>query len=192
MNRHKRSAILAVGLMFTVSSASLLLDVQQARGQGPNSMGGSMMGGGSMGSGMMGPGMMGQNGGSAARRQQFMTGGVPEPYASMRDPLPDTPEVLARGRKVFEENCASCHGPRGFGDGEAGRQLSPPPTNLANLAAMPMMSNGPYLYWGIAEGGTLLGTAMPAFKDALSAEDIWSAVHFLQAGLPEGGGPATK
>jgi len=33
--------------------------------------------------------------------------------------------------------CASCHGPTGRGDGEAGRELSPPPGNLAWLSRMP-------------------------------------------------------
>ena len=110
-----------------------------ASAQGPDGMGGGMMGRG------MGPGRMGQNWGSAARHRQFMTGGVPEPYASMRDPLPDTAEVVARGRTLFQENCASCHGPRGLGDGEAGRQLSPPPSNLAALTEMPLMRSGSYL-----------------------------------------------
>lgn len=132
--------------------------------------------------------MMGQNWGSAPRHQQFMTGGVPEPYGSMSDPRPDSPEVIARGRTVFEETCASCHGPRGLGNGEAGTELSPPPSNLVALTAMPMMRSDPYLYWAIAEGGSAIGTSMPAFKDTLSADDIWSLVHFLRAGLPEADG----
>lgn len=141
-----------------------------------------------MGRGMRGQGMMGQNWGSAPRHQQFMTGGVPEPYGSMSDPRPDSPEVIARGRTVFEETCASCHGPRGLGNGEAGTELSPPPSNLVALTAMPMMRSDPYLYWAIAEGGSAIGTSMPAFKDTLSADDIWSLVHFLRAGLPEADG----
>ena len=163
-----------------------------ASAQGSGVTGDGMMGRGMMGPGMMGSGMMGQNRGSAERHQRFMTGGVPEPYASMRDPLPDTPEMTAQGRTLFEENCASCHGPRGLGDGEAGRQLSPPPSNLAALTVMPMMRSEPYLYWAIAEGGAPLGTAMPAFKDALSADDIWSVVHFLQAGLPQSDGSGAR
>ena len=132
-----------------------------------------------------GQGMMGQDGGSTARHQQFMMGGVPEPYASMRDPLPDNAEVIARGRTVFEENCASCHGPRGLGDGELGRQLSPPPSNPVALMQMPMMQRDQYLYWAIAEGGAPIGTAMPAQKDILPPDDIWSVIRFLQAGLPQ-------
>lgn len=196
MNRDRRlppSTIVAtlIGLFAVMAGGAL-----DASAQGPDGMGGGMMGRGvgpgMMGPGMMSPGMMGQNWGSVARHRQFMTGGVPEPYASMRDPLPDTAETVARGRTLFEDNCASCHGPRGLGDGEAGRQLSPPPSNLAALTQMPMMRSASYLAWAIAEGGAPFGTAMPAFKDALSADDIWSIVHFLQAGLPAADGSDAK
>lgn len=136
-----------------------------------------------------GPGMMGQQsmmeqGGSMARHHRFMMGGVPEPYASMRNPLPGSPEVIARGRTIFAANCASCHGPEGRGDGEAGRQLSPRPGDLAKLTRRSMMSGNAYLYWTIAQGGAPFGTAMPAFEDVLSRDEIWSVVRLLQAGLP--------
>jgi hypothetical protein len=49
---------------------------------------------------------------------------------------------------------------------------------------MPMMMDDSYLYWTIAEGGGAFGTAMPAHKDALSADEIWSVIRFLKAGLP--------
>lgn len=171
--------------------ASLMVGFQGANAQGPGMMGR----GGCMGMncpGGAGQGMMGQDGGSTARHQQFMMGGVPEPYASIPDPLPDNAEVIARGRTVFEENCASCHGPQGLGDGEAGRQLSPPPSNLAALMRTPMMRSNSYLYWSIAQGGAPFGTAMPAFKDAISADDVWSIIHFLHAGLPQTGGETVR
>jgi mono/diheme cytochrome c family protein len=52
---------------------------------------------------------------------------------------------------------------------------------------MPMMRNDRYLVWAISEGGAPFGTQMPAFKDTLSAEEIWSVVRFLRAGLPQAG-----
>ena len=165
--------------------ATLILERGAAVAQGPGMMGGGCMGMNCPGG--PGRGMVGENWGSMPRHHQFMMGGVPEPYASMSDPLPNTSEVIARGRTVFEENCASCHGPLGLGDGEAGRQLSPPPTNLAALTQMPMMRSDSYLYWAIAEGGAPFGTAMPAQKDIQSAEDTWSVIRFLQAGLPQDG-----
>lgn len=52
--------------------------------------------------------------------------GVPAPYATMKNPLQPTPEVLAAGRTLFADNCEVCHGVNGRGDAQAGRELDPP------------------------------------------------------------------
>ncbi len=143
-----------------------------------------------MGPADMGPGMMGRDGmggmaGSMPRHRQAMMSGVPAPYDSLANPLPRTRETLDRGANVYAENCASCHGRTGRGDGEAGRELSPPPGNLAWLSRMPMVRWDPFMYWAIAEGGIEFGTAMPAFKETLSKDDIWAVIAYIQARLPQ-------
>ncbi len=143
------------------------------------------MGPGMMGPGLMGPGMMGPRGGSMPRHHQAMMSGVPAPYTSLRNALPKTKETVQRGGAVYEKSCASCHGPTGQGDGEAGRNLSPPPGNLAWLSQMPMAQWDPFMYWTIAEGGAAFGTAMPAYKSALSSDDIWAVTAYIQARLPQ-------
>ena len=146
------------------------------------------------GRGMMGPGMMGRGmggmAGSMPRHHQAMMSGVPAPYDGLTNPLPRTRETLDRGATVYAENCASCHGPTGRGDGEAGRDLSPPPGNLAWLSQMPMVRWDPFMYWTVAEGGAQFGTAMPAFKDTLSSDDIWAVIAYIQARLPQTAGSA--
>lgn len=37
----------------------------------------------------------------------------------------------------------------------------------------------------IAEGGAQFGSAMPAFKDVLSRDDIWAVIAYIQARLPQ-------
>jgi mono/diheme cytochrome c family protein len=49
---------------------------------------------------------------------------------------------------------------------------------------MPMASDG-YLYWTIAEGGEPVGSAMPAFGDALSEDEIWQIVAYLRQMEPD-------
>ncbi|PWB84320.1 MAG: hypothetical protein C3F11_02015 [Methylocystaceae bacterium] len=141
-----------------------------------------------MGHWPMGHGMMGQRGhgmmGSMPRHHQAMMSGVPAPYNSLRNPLPRTRETVDRGAAVYDQSCASCHGATGEGDGEAGRNLSPPPGNLAWLSQMPMAQWDPFMYWTVAEGGAEFGSAMPAFKDALPKDDIWAVIAFIQAQLP--------
>lgn len=133
-----------------------------------------------MGHGMMDHGMMG----SMPRHHQAMMSGIPAPYNSLNNPLPRTRETVGRGAAVYDQSCASCHGATGEGDGEAGRNLSPPPGNLAWLSQMPMAQWDSFIYWTIAEGGGQFGTAMPAFKDVLSSDDIWAVTAYIQARLP--------
>ena len=86
---------------------------------GPGMMGGGMMGGGYGKGGMMGGGGGGY--GSMPRMHFAMMSGVPAPYNSMSNPLPRTRETVERGAKLYEQNCASCHGTTGLGDGPVGR-----------------------------------------------------------------------
>jgi mono/diheme cytochrome c family protein len=41
------------------------------------------------------------------------------------------------------------------------------------------------MYWTVAEGGAQFGTAMPAFKDGLSKDEIWAVIAYIQARLPQ-------
>ena len=126
---------------------------------------------------MGGPGMMG---GSGVRRAFVMRHGVDAKYAAMASPLPPTAASIQAGRKLYEQNCAACHGPTGLGNGPAGANLNPPPANLVGVGRMPMITDG-YLYWTIAEGGTQLGTAMPLFEGSLGDKQIWELVLFLRS-----------
>lgn len=136
-----------------------------------------MMDGWPMGRGWRGPGPM-------PRHHVAMMWGIPEPYASMTNPLPRTNATLEKGAAVYAANCLACHGKEGLGDGEAGRNLSPPPGNLAWLSDMPMSRWDAFMYWTIAEGGSQFGTAMPAFRGTLSKDDIWAVTAYIQAHLP--------
>jgi mono/diheme cytochrome c family protein len=139
-----------------------------------------------MGRGSMGRGMMGAGQNSMSRHHMMMMPDVPAPYRTLANPLPRTSATLDRGADVYARHCAACHGTTGRGDGEAGRGLSPPPTNLVWLSQMPMSGRlDPLMYWRIAEGGAARGTAMPAFKATLSPDDIWSVIAFVQARLPQ-------
>ncbi|MDH3233753.1 MAG: cytochrome c [Alphaproteobacteria bacterium] len=120
------------------------------------------------------------------RHQFMMQNGLPAPYAEARNPLQPTAANLAAGKAQFIEQCASCHGRTGMGDGAAGRDLKPPPPTLNGIAQMPMAQDG-YLLWSIVEGGEKLETAMPAFKDVLSRKQQWQVILYLRHGLSAGG-----
>ncbi len=120
---------------------------------------------------------------SMRRHHYIMNNGLPREYRSLENPLRATGPIVADGERIYEQNCASCHGQTGIGDGPAGKALRPKPANLMHLGRMSMMANDGYLYWAIAEGGKVVNSDMPAFKDALSDNEIWSAIHYIRRGL---------
>jgi mono/diheme cytochrome c family protein len=84
---------------------------------------------------------------------------------------------------LYQQQCASCHGAQGMGDGAAAKALNPSPALLAYMIQMPMAVDE-YLMWSITEGGAQFGTAMPAFKGTLASEDIWKIIAYMRAGFP--------
>lgn len=131
---------------------------------------------------MMGP-MMGSSHMDVIRPRYVMMYGIPEPYRDASNPLPPTAENIKAGGALYAANCMACHGVGGYGNGPAGADLNPPPANIATFVRTAMATD-PYLFWTLSEGGKPLGTAMPAFKDTLSAADRWKIILYLRAGLP--------
>ena len=116
---------------------------------------------------------------SVVRHQFVMQYGVDPKYASLKNPLRRTATNINDGQWLYGQDCAACHGPKGWGDGEAGKNLNPLPSNIAALNSMRMTTDG-YLYWAIAEGGVQLGTAMPPFKNTLKVDEIWKIILYLR------------
>ena len=116
---------------------------------------------------------------SMNRHHFVMQYGIDPNYASKVNPLEKSAENTAAGKKLYESNCALCHGMTGFGDGEVGKDLKPQPANIAMFIKMHRVPDG-YLYWTIAEGGIPLKTAMPPFKNVMQNDEIWKTILFLR------------
>ncbi|MDT8376435.1 MAG: cytochrome c [Mariprofundaceae bacterium] len=139
-------------------------------------MGKGMQGGGGM---KMGKGMMQGCNMSRTRHHFVMRNGVDKNYVDRTNPLEESADNAMSGKKLYEKNCASCHGATGLGDGKAGKGLNPGPTNIAMFSKMPMASDG-YLLWTISEGGAPVQSAMPAFKNKLKQDDMWKIITYLR------------
>jgi putative copper resistance protein D len=100
--------------------------------------------------------------------------------ARQRNPLPATPEVVERGRVLFQQNCLPCHGASGRGDGPLAGSLPSLPANLRTR--VPERPEG-LLFARVSDG--MPGTPMPAFADRLSAEDRWRIVAFIRGFDPD-------
>jgi high-affinity iron transporter len=89
--------------------------------------------------------------------------------------VPSSSPSLARGKQVYTERCASCHGDAGRGNGPAGAGLEPAPANLADAAGLRDASPLDF-YRRISIG--VIGTGMPAFEKGLSSDDRWAVAAY--------------
>jgi high-affinity iron transporter len=115
-----------------------------------------------------------------------LTNSLSTRFAVALDVIPAATPSLARGAVVYQNNCASCHGSLGGGDGPLASGLEPKPANLADYQALRDQSPLDY-YRRISIG--VVGTAMPAFETRLSQDDRWAAaVYATLLRLPQDSG----
>jgi mono/diheme cytochrome c family protein len=118
------------------------------------------------------------------RFSTFVNGGIPDEYLKAENAVGYTVRAIAEGGKLYKTNCLQCHGDMGLGNGDLAYALKPSPALLAYMVQQPVAVDQ-YLLWSIAEGGKQFGTAMPAFKNRLSHEEIFEIVAYLRAGFPD-------
>ena len=93
------------------------------------------------------------------------------------------------GKALYAENCSSCHGFSGRGDGSLSENLNPPATDFTD----PDINLGlsPFKVYNTVTFG-IEGTAMASFEEALDEDQKWDvAFYVLSLGYPDippGGG----
>jgi high-affinity iron transporter len=108
-----------------------------------------------------------------ARRARTLAADLLKAY-----PVPLAPQQapnLIRGAALYAEQCASCHGAVGRGDGPNAKVLDPPPIAFTDVARANERSLFG-LYQVIGQG--LDGTAMPSFAH-LSSDDRWALAYYV-------------
>lgn len=95
--------------------------------------------------------------------------------SNIRNPIEATPENLEAGRRLYEKECAFCHGLDGKGQRQTGIQFYPPVPSLAERTSE--MSDG-QIHSIVSQG--IRYTAMPSFAKELSPEEIWKIVLWVR------------
>ena len=87
-----------------------------------------------------------------------------------------SPELIAHGKTLFQQQCVACHGDTGHGDGVASGSLTPKPRNFTSGDGW---KNGrkPSQVFGTLKNG-VPGSAMSSFA-TLPADDRWSLAHYV-------------
>lgn len=99
---------------------------------------------------------------------------IPEDAKNTKSPTEATIESALIGKKLYNQNCISCHGTPTQADG-----ILPTATDLGSDA-----------YFARTEGETFYQItsgmgAMPSFAETLTEEERWNVVHFVQSFNPE-------
>lgn len=92
----------------------------------------------------------------------------------MDNPLKGDDGATSKGKKLYKQMCAICHGDAGKGDGMAGSSLSPRPANFT-LANIQDQTDGA-IYWKLTEGRA----PMAAYKAILKDDQRWQLVNYIR------------
>jgi mono/diheme cytochrome c family protein len=107
--------------------------------------------------------------------------------ADLRNPLRtgDLTQAYNTGRRVYYQNCMACHGDDLSGTGYFAHGFNPSPIDFTDVGTIPQLSES-FVFWRIAKGGPGLpregapwNSAMPAWEEFLTEEEIWAVIIFL-------------
>ena len=96
----------------------------------------------------------------------------------------NAPEASQKGKEVYENSCAHCHGTEGRGDGSASENLLPKPRDFTRglykirSTEAGQLPTDQDLFDIITEG--MPGSSMPGWEAALSADDRWEVVAYIK------------
>ena len=96
----------------------------------------------------------------------------------MKNPVPSSPESIAKGKELFTKNCRFCHGADAKGDGP----MAPEGTRPSDLtdAKWDRGSTDGDIFLVIRDGaGPKMD--MKGYKGKMSDTDIWNVVNFLRS-----------
>jgi high-affinity iron transporter len=106
-------------------------------------------------------------------------------------PPKKTPELLAQGKKFYEQNCSVCHGSKGDGKGPAGVALQPPPTNFTKpLKEWPNTKGDLSKVFEVITKG-IPNSAMVKW-DQFSEKERWALVYTVLSFAPTKAAPKKK
>ena len=101
-----------------------------------------------------------------------------KPAASpTKNPVAASPTSIAAGKKLYDSQCASCHGTAGKGDGKAGALLKPTPSDLTDGDWKHGQTDGD-IFIIIRDGAKQTG--MRAYGSRIPTNDIWNLVNYVR------------
>ena len=98
--------------------------------------------------------------------------------AKLKNPAPANAASIAAGQKIYDKQCAGCHGDTGKGDGAMGEELNPKPSNLTDADWKHGSTDGE-IFVLLRDGAK--NTGMKGFKSKLTERQLWDVVNYLRS-----------
>ena len=114
---------------------------------------------------------------AAAFAQATPKGGDPE-AAKIQNPVGSSPESIEKGKSIFLNKCAPCHGPKADGTPQIMVEGALTPANLTHAKYIYGTSDGE-VFTNI-KNGILPDLNMPTWDGSIADNDIWNIVNFLK------------
>ena len=100
---------------------------------------------------------------------------APTSAKSLENPLEKfkgNAKMTSLGKSLYTQQCATCHGDSGLGDGSAAKYLQKSPTNLTTKKFQSQTDGE--IFWKIVNGNS----PMPTFNDMLTEKQIWLVFNY--------------
>jgi mono/diheme cytochrome c family protein len=102
---------------------------------------------------------------------------LPPEADTTKNPLTVDPKLLATGKAIFKDKCQKCHGATGKGDGP---DADPDAQEDMDLTRADRAAKNPDGVVFFKAWNGRKKPKMPAFKDDLTKEQIWTVVAYVQ------------
>jgi len=119
------------------------------------------------------------------REKNFSLVGLENPLRKDQSKLA---QHIAEGKAIYFQNCFFCHGDHLDGGGHFGHAFIPPPANFVDPGTIAQLQES-FVFWRISKGGPGLppeshpwNSAMPAWEDFLTEEEIWKVILYIYEG----------
>ena len=98
--------------------------------------------------------------------------------AKIANPVKPYEGSIAAGQKLFTTHCATCHGPKGAGDGVQASKFTPPPSSLSDAQWKHGPTDGE-IFTVIRNG--VPKTSMSSFGKKITERQTWDVVNFVRS-----------
>jgi mono/diheme cytochrome c family protein len=121
---------------------------------------------------------------SIASRAAVVGQAKPDPKAAtVKNPVPVTPQSVTTGKSLFGKYCRFCHGEDGKGDGPQAPEGTHPP-NLTDDKWDHGSSDAEI--FAVIKDGVGPKYDMKGFNSKLTAQEMWSLVNYIRSIGPKG------